>query len=112
MSRPEGPMQRRIREMAEKALESAGYTRYADGTLRHPPQTCNDASEVALAEEAERLLTKRTPEELREEQERLEKEVLELRRLNEMQSAGMVSRKTVMEALGFEVGDGPAQEKK
>jgi hypothetical protein len=86
-------MQRRIREATEEALESAGYTRYDDGTLRHPPQTCNDASELALAEEAERLLTKRTPEELQEEKRHLEQ-------LIEAHRAGMVSAKTVADMMG------------
>jgi hypothetical protein len=104
--------QQRLRELSEKALESAGYSRYDDGTLRPPPQTCNDVVERTLVEQAERLLTKRSPEELQEEKERLEKELLDLRRLSEMQAAGMVSKKTVMQALGLEADDGPTEAKK
>lgn len=102
MSRPEGPMQRRIREMTERALEQAGYTRYDDGTLRKPPETCTEAGELALAEEAERLLTQRTSEELQEEKKRLE-------RLIAMHKAGMVSTKAVMEEAGL---DASAEAKK
>lgn len=97
-------MQKRIREATEKALESAGYSRYDDGTLRPPGETCADVSERALAEEAERLLTKRTPEELQRERE-------ELQALFAMHKAGMVSTKTVADAAGLQLDDS-AQEKK